>query len=390
MAATKSTTGSSASARRSGAKGRTPRRSTEQMEARAGGIAVETGDGPDETEERHGGVVLAEHVAPADSTPLALAPPGGAVTSKFSDNGGKVLQVTQVQLVYWGSAWASTTPPANPSSAAVTNDVRAMLHSAYMTGLAEYRGIGRGFLRGATVITSSDPPSGFTDDQVWTFIDGQITAGTLPAPDVDDQTLYVVVMPQGVNSSNTAFIGEHTYRTRGGVRVPFAWITNNGTLSSVTRIISHEVVEAATDPEGSAILGTAGTCTQGGWCEIGDICSSTQVRDGVTVQSFWSDVTGACIVPDWPARSYPRSGVQFSGSLPANGTGRWFTFRWPEWERVEWWMLPTNPRPGAAQVSWDVAIERASGNYLTYWLTVKNLTNVPLTFEGRYTVLGRE
>jgi hypothetical protein len=114
------------------------------------------------------------------------------------------------------------------------------------------------------------------------------------------------------------------------------------------------------------------------------------VRDGVTVQSFWSDVTGACIVPDWPARSYPRFGVQFSGSLPANGTGRWFTFRWPEWERVEWWMLPTNPRPGAAQVSWDVAIERASGNYLTYWLTVKNLTNVPLTFEGRYTVLGRE
>jgi hypothetical protein len=136
------------------------------VEARAGGIAAETSDGPDETEERHGGVVVAEHVGPADSTSLALAPPGGTVTSKFSDNGGKVLQVIQVQLVYWGSAWASTTGPANPSSTAVTNDVRAMLHSAYMTGLAEYRGIGRGFLRGATVITSSDPPRGFTDNQL--------------------------------------------------------------------------------------------------------------------------------------------------------------------------------------------------------------------------------
>jgi hypothetical protein len=52
-------------------------------------------------------------------------------------------------------------------------------------------------------------------------------------------------------------------------------------------------------------------------------------------------------------------------------------------------MLPTVPRPGAAQLSWDVAIERASGNYLTYWITVKNLTAQDVTFEGRYAVLGR-
>jgi hypothetical protein len=309
---------------------------------------------------------------------------------KFNDNGGKVLQVMQVQLVYWGAAWTSVTTPANPSSDAITNAVRTMLHSAYMTGLLEYRGIGRGFLRGATVVGSSNPPNNFTDTQVWNFINGRITAGTLPAPDVDDQTLYVVVMPQGVNPSNVGFVGEHTFGTRGGQRVPFAWITNNGNLNSITRIISHEIVEAATDPEGSAILGVAGTCTQTGWCEIGDICSSTQIRDGVTVQSFWSDNAGSCIVPDWPTRTYPYRGLQFTGSLGPNATGRWFTFNWPEWERTEWWMLPTNPRRGAPQVRWDVALERASGNFITYWLTVMNLTASPLTFEGRYTVLGRD
>jgi hypothetical protein len=308
---------------------------------------------------------------------------------KFSDNGGRVIQVMQAQLVYWGTAWTATAPPPTPTSGQVTSAVRRMLASAYMTGLREYRGIGRGFLRGSTVITSSNPPNNFTDNQVWNFINGQITAGVLPAPDVDNQTLYIVVMPRGVSSSSATFVGEHTYRTRGGQRVPFAWITNNGSLNSVTRIISHEIVEAATDPEGTAITGVAGTCSGSGWCEIGDICSSTQVRDGVTVQSFWSDDAGACVVPDWPARHYPYRGIQFRGSLGPRRAGRWFTFNWPEWERTEWWMLPTNPRRGAPQVHWDVALERASGNYITYWLTVTNLTSVTLDFEGRYTVLGR-
>ena len=45
--------------------------------------------------------------------------------------------------------------------------------------------------------------------------------------------------------------------------------------------------------------------------------------------------------------------------------------------------------PGAAELRWDVAIERASGNYLTYWITVTNLTSADVTFEGRYCVLGR-
>jgi hypothetical protein len=353
-------------------------------------VAASPGD--DMEQAVSGGVVLAEDLSPSDYEPLAMdatsmALGGGA--AKFADSGGKVLQVMQVQLVYWGTAWA-TNPPPTLSSAVITNAVRTMLRSAYMTGLREYRGIGRGFLRGATVITSSNPPNGFTDTQVWNFVNGEINAGTLPAPDVDNSTLYIVVMPQGTNASNTSFVGEHTYGIRNNQRVPFAWITNNGTLNSVTRIISHEIVEAATDPEGGAILGVAGTCSQSGWCEIGDICSTTQVRDGVTVQSFWSDSAGACIVPDWPARTYPYRGVQFTGSLAANAKGRWFTFNWSEWQRVEWWMLPTNPRPGAAQVSWDVALERASGNYITYWLTVTNLTASALTFEGRFTVLGRE
>ena len=59
------------------------------------------------------------------------------------------------------------------------------------------------------------------------------------------------------------------------------------------------MVESCTDPEGTAILGVAGTCSQSGWCEIGDVCSSTGVVDGVKVQSYWSQKDKACIVPKW-------------------------------------------------------------------------------------------
>jgi hypothetical protein len=82
------------------------------------------------------------------------------------------------------------------------------------------------------------------------------------------------------------------------------------------------------------------------------------------------------------------TGVQFTGSLPANGTQRWFTFNWsPTWH-VVWYMMPTAPKPGAPELDWQVEVERADATHTTYWLIVTNLTNVPITFEGRYAVLS--
>jgi len=51
-------------------------------------------------------------------------------------------------------------------------------------------------------------------------------------------------------------------------------------------------------------------------------------------------------------------------------------------------MMPTSPQPGAPQVDWNVAVERANGSECTYWITVMNLTNAPVTFEGRFAVLN--
>jgi len=80
--------------------------------------------------------------------------------------------------------------------------------------------------------------------------------------------------------------------------------------------------------------------------------------------------------------------VQFTGSLGPGATKRWFTYAWPVAWHVVWYMMPTTPKPGGPQIDWDVEVERANATQCTYWLTVKNLTSDPLTFEGRYAVLA--
>jgi hypothetical protein len=82
------------------------------------------------------------------------------------------------------------------------------------------------------------------------------------------------------------------------------------------------------------------------------------------------------------------TGVQFTGTLDPNATQRWFTHSWPVAWHVVWYMMPTSPQVGAPQLDWDIAVERATPEFVTYWITVKNLTGNTVTFEGRYAVLS--
>jgi hypothetical protein len=45
-------------------------------------------------------------------------------------------------------------------------------------------------------------------------------------------------------------------------------------------------------------------------------------------------------------------------------------------------------RAGAAQIRWDVHVERASTGYITYWISVTNVATGPCDIEARYAVLG--
>jgi hypothetical protein len=230
---------------------------------------------------------------------------GSPSRPRFVDQHGPVLPIPQLYLIYWGTAWRSQTPAA-PTPARVTGAVRALLASDYLTGLVQYRGSGRGVLRGSTLVTSSDPPAQFTDDQVTDFIDAQLAAGTVPGPDADNQTVYGVVLPAGVKPQSGDATGEHGYYERSGQRIHYAWFSNAGYLEAITGVVSHELVESATDPEGGGFLGGNGTCDGPGWCEIAAVCESTWwMLDGVMVQGYWSNHDNDCVVPGSAAPKRP-------------------------------------------------------------------------------------
>lgn len=80
--------------------------------------------------------------------------------------------------------------------------------------------------------------------------------------------------------------------------------------------------------------------------------------------------------------------MQFNGTLSSGQSHRWFTWGWPTAWHVIWYVMPTTPRSGAPQIEWDVQVERASSDKCTYWITVKNLSSAPVSFEARYAVLN--
>lgn len=93
--------------------------------------------------------------------------------------------------------------------------------------------------------------------------------------------------------------------------------------------------------------------------------------------------------PPYPQCLTRPPGVQWFGTLEPGATRRWFTFGWPASWHVVWSIMPLSICPGAPQLSWSVAVERADSRNATYWLSVRNLTQRTVRFEGRYDVLSR-
>jgi hypothetical protein len=81
-------------------------------------------------------------------------------------------------------------------------------------------------------------------------------------------------------------------------------------------------------------------------------------------------------------------GTQFTGSVPASASQRWFTFAWPATWHVIWTVVSTSPVVGAPQLEWDVSVERASASDLTYWITIRNLTSRAISIEARYAIMN--
>ena len=250
----------------------------------------------------------------ADVVAVPFNGPGDAPASTtITDGGGRKLDGVRVNLIFWGTGW-TTNPPPNPSLVTVANDVASILAGPYMSSLEQY-GAGFAHFEAAYLVTSSNPPNPFTTQNVQDVINGLIEGGTLPEPD-EEATNYFhcVMMPPGVafqNSPGQNLGGLHTYAEYTDVdflqldfdindRSHMAWVLY-GSRGFISRLFSHELVEACSDPEGDGIQVNPTNSTN--WNEIGDVCNSARSVNGVVVQSYWSQKDQACVIPmDIPVR----------------------------------------------------------------------------------------
>ena len=274
-------------------------------------------------------VVLSDAERDAGGGDVVIKTFGDAAGLTTSDNlglrfGADIFSsITTVQVVFWGKEWTRLVPPPPVSMTAVSNAIAQIIGTPYLSALSQYGFNPQTVDLFFTVNDGSDPPlspSTFNDSpDVWGMLQPLATAGTINAeerggpavPWGNPRYFTCVIMPTKAKPAKASLNGNHSWFSFGHARdvhgyneskVVYGWVSNDGTLDTITTVFSHELVEALSDPEGDAIQVDPRNAKS--WNEIGDVCSSTLKVGGVAVTSYWSTRDNACIVPISQSVSY--------------------------------------------------------------------------------------
>jgi hypothetical protein len=215
--------------------------------------------------------------------------------------GGEVLGTTYlgwapIYTIFWGSYWNTA------SGQNMANKIEASLNplfwsSPYLDGLHQYGVTQRAAEPGGTaeVFNYTDAPATVTEGGVKNVVLNAIQHQGIPAPEYFSQPgIYFVITAPGVSYPNAS--GWHTETETDWGPLRFGWISTDFTVDDATEIISHEVVETMTDPNGD------------GWHinqpapedEIGDHEAENYLYrlNGYRAQAYWSQADQAYLVTD--------------------------------------------------------------------------------------------
>ncbi len=252
---------------------------------------------------------------PADHSPLPQA---------SNPNNGPVLTHPSVHLVFY---------PNYPNQTQVEGFATAMTTSTYWATTTQQYGVGALSYSGSQVLTGQTAPMTVSSDMLKMQVAQQVGSGLLGP--VDPQGIYTYVFPQGTTvtmpnpiisfltaSSCTDFGAYHDTTTvalsdGGMVDVAFAVMpTCFADVGSLTTAMSHELIEAATDPFSNGvgsfnltggpkaayfnvdsdhtIWGAMGGGEIGDLCEFGgSLIYVTPADLGYPVQRTWSNTAAA-------------------------------------------------------------------------------------------------
>jgi hypothetical protein len=208
-------------------------------------------------------------------------------------NNGRLLTSAAITGVFWGQYWTQTT--GSPSGATERTQYHQVWNEvgngkALYSRMAEY-GINAGtWGSSVNANTTLTGPQGLSEATIQSTLRAEITAGTLPA--ATNNSLYVIFLPPNVTSdvdTNGGFAGHHNFTMSGSQFIAYAVVEYQANHDQVNPVVSHEISEAATDPDTT-------TGYFDGLNEIGDICR-LQFNNLAAhqVEKVWSQTACRCV-----------------------------------------------------------------------------------------------
>ena len=206
------------------------------------------------------------------------------------DDNPVVLAHPKVFLLFWGNYWVNNTTLGPKTRDALVKFWNKMANAPnFWRPIAEY-GVGDGSYLGAA-LQFGISGTGLSDDSIRPELLAEIGtgAGEGVVPPNDESTIYVLLLPDG-SSINTG-TGYHHLSDKNGKPVWYAVINPNNQIA-MDRVITHELYEAATDPDKSY-----------GWMdfmndymEVVDLCGGLNSTIlGETLSVPWSQTICDCL-----------------------------------------------------------------------------------------------
>jgi hypothetical protein len=217
-------------------------------------------------------------------------------------HGGALLNHVEAQAVYLGSNYAAS--PYSQQAGQLDTFVKTLVNSPYLDALTQDGyGVGRGSASPGLIDGKQiDGRYYLTDGAVRQELQSLLSHGYLQTPDAN--RLYVVFVEPGVSvqgpdggTSVRDFLGYHTaftgYDANGSAHaIRYAIVTypgagtNNGfvpglnAFDTLTKVASHEIAEAVTDPDVNYANGRLGWYDDQLNGEVGDITNGSVTRFG--------------------------------------------------------------------------------------------------------------
>jgi hypothetical protein len=272
-----------------------------------------------------------------------------------ADLGGPRMAHPQLALIFYSD---------DPDVDAMTRYSEALVASSWLDQVGAEYGIGTGSI--LTVVHKTEPaPAQISSAEIVDMLFQDLASGTLPAPPPDGpgDVLYIVNVPShtAVTTPDSAsckeFGGYHASARRNGAEIAFAvvatcpeFIADLTALEIREVVLSHEVIESATDPVPVNHPAFQLRDPSGSWSAFGDEVADLCTRADPTgiwreadfvAQRSWSNAAAAfgdpCVpVPtDAPYFNMRRDG-NVMPRIPAGGHGTvsltgWATGNTPDW-----------------------------------------------------------